>query len=146
MTECRRRFDESLLSGYLDGALGQQDEQRVRLHLERCADCQKLVAELEELRDVTLSSRFELPPDDQWDEAPRGGASRLFRGGGWLMALFWLVSLGGFLAVELWAESASTVERVLLFGGALAFALLFFSALVDRWSTYADDRYRRVRK
>lgn len=146
MTECRRGFDESLLSGYLDGALGQQDAQRVRLHLERCTDCQALVAELSELRDVTMSSRFELPPDDQWDETPRGGASRLFRGVGWLMTLVWLVGLSGFLAVELWADSASTVERVFLFGGALAFALLFLSALVDRWSTYAGDRYRRVRK
>jgi len=146
MSECRRSFDESLLSGYVDGALGQQDEQRVRLHLEECAGCRALVGELEELREVTLSSRFEVPPDEQWDEAPRGGASRLFRGAGWLMTLIWLLGLAGFLAVELWAESASTLERALLFGGALGFALLFLSALVDRWSTYADDRYRRVRK
>jgi anti-sigma factor RsiW len=146
MTECRRSFDESLLSGYVDHALGQQDEQRVRLHLERCTACQALVAELEELREVTLSSRFEVPPDDQWDETPRGGASRLFRGVGWLMTLIWFLGLAGFLGVEVWAESASMTERILLFGGALAFALLLLSALVDRWSTYADDRYRRVRR
>ena len=36
---CGRTFDDALLSGYLDHALTQADEQRVRIHLEDCATC-----------------------------------------------------------------------------------------------------------
>ena len=36
---CGRTFDGALLSGFLDGALTQADEQRVRVHLEDCETC-----------------------------------------------------------------------------------------------------------
>ena len=62
---CDRKFDEALLTGYLDGALTQADDQRVRIHLEECADCRRLSDELRELRETTMTTRFELPADDQ---------------------------------------------------------------------------------
>lgn len=146
MSECRRSFDESLLSGYLDEALGQADEQRVRLHLEDCAECRAQLAEMEELREVALTSRFELPPDDQWSETPRGGVSRLFRNLGWLFLAVWVAAITGFVAVELWNGEASAIQRLVVFGGASAVVLLFASVALDRWSTYRLDRYRGVRK
>jgi len=145
-TECRRTFDDSLLSGYLDGALGQSEEQRVRLHLEDCVHCRAMLEEMKELREMTISTRFEMPTDDQWNEAPRGSLSRLFRGLGWLLSIAWVLSLVGFVAAEWWAGSAGTVERLLIFGGVSALAFLFLSILMDRWSTYRLDRYRGVRK
>ena len=69
---CGRTFDDALLSGYLDHALTQADEQRVRIHLEDCATCRMQMAQLAQLREVTMSTEFNVPSDDQWS----GGASR----------------------------------------------------------------------
>ena len=41
MTRQDHGFDEALISGYLDGELTQGDAQRVRVHLEDCAVCQR---------------------------------------------------------------------------------------------------------
>jgi anti-sigma factor RsiW len=145
-TECRRTFDESLLSGYLDDALMQHDEQRVRLHLEECPTCRAEVEEMRRLREVTMSTPFEVPQDLQWDERPQSGPSRLFRSLGSLLTAVWLVGFLGFAAVELWAGAANTTERVLLFGGISGFGLLFLSVLADRWKALKSDRYTEVRK
>ena len=69
---CGRRFPEELLSGYLDRALTQGEEQRVRVHVEDCAACRTLLDELAALRETAMTTRFQIPPDDQWDdgEAP----------------------------------------------------------------------------
>ena len=98
---CGRRFSEELLSGYLDGALTQGEDQRVRLHLEDCAACRALYAELTTMRETTMKTRFVLPADDQWDERPRGSLSRLFRGTGWTLTVGWLVALALFAAWQL---------------------------------------------
>ena len=63
---CGRTFDEAFLSGYLDQALVQGDEQRVRVHLEDCVSCRALLEELASVRDATMSSTFDIPRDDEW--------------------------------------------------------------------------------
>ena len=73
---CGRNFDEALLSGYLDRGLTQLDEQRVRVHLEDCETCRAAVDEMKRLREVTMSTEFDVPTDDQWSEIPRSRASR----------------------------------------------------------------------
>ena len=80
---CGRTFDETFLSGYLDRALVQGDEQRVRVNLKGCVSCRALLDELTSMRDATMSSTFELPRDEEWSETPRTGASRLMPGPWW---------------------------------------------------------------
>ena len=60
---CERSFDEALLSGYLDRALTQGDEQRVRVHVEDCGTCRTALDEMARLRDATLQTEFKLPAD-----------------------------------------------------------------------------------
>ena len=84
---CNRPFDEALLTGYLDQALTQESEQRVRLHLEDCAECRSLVDDLAAMREVTMTTQFQVPTDDQWSEAPRGPLSGLAFGLGWLILI-----------------------------------------------------------
>jgi len=143
---CGRRFDEELLSGYLDGALTQGERQRVRLHLEDCPACRAELAEMTDLREAAMSTRFALPADDQWNEAPRGAVSRLSRGTGWLLVVVWIVAVAGFALWELATGPASLVEKLLVFAGLSGAALLFVSVLVDRLRTWPVDRYRRVPK
>ncbi len=143
---CQRPFDEALLSGYLDHALTQEEEQRVRLHLEDCPSCRALVDDLREMRETTMTTRFETPTDDQWSEAPRGAASGLAFGLGWLMVLLWAVGLTGFALGQLWAGDMSIWEKFLAFGAVSGFTLLFVSVLIDRLRTAPKDRYRGVKK
>lgn len=64
-------FPEELLSGYLDGALTQQEEQRVSLHVEGSPQARALLAELAALRQASRTTDFEPVEDRQWCEAPR---------------------------------------------------------------------------
>jgi anti-sigma factor RsiW len=143
---CGRRFPEELLSGYLDRALTQGERQRVRVHLEDCAACRELLGELAALRETAMTTEFLIPADDQWDERPRGGLSRVLRGGGWLVVIGWLTAISGFAAWQIATAPESLFEKLLIFGGASGGALLFLSVLVDRLRALPGDRYRRVEK
>lgn len=143
---CGRSFPEELISGYLDGALTQTDEQRVRLHLEDCSACRALYDELASLRETTMKTRFVLPADDQWDERPRGAVSRIFRGTGWVLTVAWLVAVAAFAAWQLATGPANALEKLTVFAGVAAVAVLFLSVLIDRLRALPGDRYRRVDK
>jgi anti-sigma factor RsiW len=143
---CGRRFEEELLSGYLDRALTQGERQMVELHLERCAECRATVDELGALRGAARSSSFEVPADLQWSELPRTAGSRVLRLGGWLLLSLWaalVVAAGaigvGQAAVPLWA-------KLVVAGGVAGIALLLLSVFVDRLRDLRHDRYDRVQK
>ena len=145
-TNCGRSFDEALLTGYLDGVLTQADDQRVRLHLEDCAGCRRLIDEMSEAREATMTTRFELPTDDQWNEAPRGLASRLTFSLGWVLLLIWAVGMLGLAVGHLWSQAMPLTEKLLLFGGISGGALLLVSVLIDRLKAMRNDPYRRVER
>ena len=139
-------FDEAMLSGYLDGMLTQQETQRIRLHLEACASCRQAVDEMRTIREVTMTSTFSTPPDDQWDERPRGNISRLSFGLGWAIVIAWVVGLLGFALGQLWSGPESLTEKLLIFSAISGFALLLLSVLIDRIKRLGSDRYRRIEK
>ncbi len=145
-TGCDRSFEEALLTGYLDGMLTQGDRQRVAVHLEDCQICRRTVEQMRELREATMTTRFATPPDDQWNEAPRGAASRLSFGLGWLVLVVWVVGVTGFALGQLWSSPESLIEKLLVFGGVSGVVLLFLSVLIDRLKTMSSDRYRGVEK
>ena len=143
---CGRSFPEELLSGYLDRALTQGEAQRVRIHLEDCAACRALYAELAALRETAMTTEFVIPADDQWDERPRGRLSGVLRGGGWLVVAAWILAVAGWAAWEVATGPEHLLVKLFVFGGASGAALLFFSVLVDRLRVLPGDRYRRVEK
>lgn len=139
-------FDESLISGYLDGALTQQERQRVELHLAACGACTELFDELCELRSAARDTAFRIPSDEQWREAPRGPASRSLRWAGWVMLLAWAAGSGAFGLWQLAASSGPLWEKLAVFGGLSGGGLLLLSVLLDRLHALEGDRYRRVLK
>jgi anti-sigma factor RsiW len=143
---CPRAFDETLISGHLDGELTQAAEQKVSLHLEDCSFCSRLYGELEAMRDAAMATEFRTPSDSQWDERPQTGSSRALRGLGWLVAIIWAVGLSGFTLWQWWQGSDNLIERLIVFGGLSAFALLFASVLLDRLKAAQTDPYREVKK
>ena len=145
-TPCDRRFDEELLSGYIDRALTQGERQQVELHLERCAECRALVGELGAVRSAARASTFTMPADEQWNELPRTGGSRALRLGGWLALALWAALLAGGGTIALVTAGISTWEKIAIVGGVVGFALLLGSVLLDRMRDLRHDRYRRVQK
>lgn len=143
---CPRGFPEELLSGRLDGELTQQEDQRVRLHLEDCAACRRTYEELLELREASMTTPFSTPPDSQWDERPRSPGSGLLRGAGWALLIVWLVALAAFGLWQWLTHPATLWERFLVFAGASGVVLLFLSVLLDRLRDAKTDRYREVEK
>ena len=143
---CPRGFEERLLSGYLDQVLPQGERQRVRLHLETCESCRELLATLEGLRAAARSTEFQVPADEQWNEAPRTGGSRWSRGTGWLLVLLWAVAMAGIGILQLLSSGQPWWEKVVVFGGLAGGAFLLLSVLLDRLHDLETDRYRRVQK
>jgi len=147
MTErCPTAFDEKLVSGHLDGELTQAVAQKVRIHLEGCSHCRDMYDELKTMREAAMTTKFVDPSDDQWDERPRGGSSRVSRSLGWALAIVWLAAVSGFGLWNLWQAPEGMLEKTLIFGGLAAFGLIFLSVLADRIKTARTDRYRGVEK
>jgi anti-sigma factor RsiW len=143
---CGRRFDEAMLSGFVDGALTQADEQRVRVHVEDCAVCRREVEEMSRLKEVTMSSQFRVPADDQWSETPRGGTSRLAFGLGWLLMVAWLAGVTAVGVWEFWTSDGPILGKLMAVAVTSGIALLFLSVLIDRLKAMRTDRYRGVQK
>ena len=146
MNQLRHDLDEALISGYLDGELSQGDAQRVRIHLEDCAACRSNVDELRQLREATMTSEFQVPADSEWDESPRGGASRLLRNAGLAVGLAWAVGFAMWLIWELANDPEGLIGLLLVAGFMLSAALILASVLIDRLRDRKTDRYRRVKK
>ena len=143
---CPVSFDETMISGHLDGELTQAAEQKVRIHLEDCEHCRTVLGELRTLRETTMSTEFHKPDDSQWDERPRTGVSLVARGTGWIIAVLWAVFFAAYALWQFWQGTANLMERLLVFGGLSAIVLLFTSVLLDRLRASRTDPYREVEK
>ena len=148
MTEKREtmEFGEELLSGYLDGALVQQDRQRVRVHLERSEEARELLGQLKEIREAAMETEFPENRDHQWSERPRGAVSSLSRGLGFLLFAAWTVALIGYSLWEMARSDEPLFAKLLVFGVVSGIALLLLSVLIDRLEVAKDDPYRGVDK
>jgi len=143
---CPTGFDEALLSGFLDGELTQVEAERVRFHLADCAACRSLHEELVHVREASRATPFQPPPDDQWDERPRGPLSLVTRRLGWVMLVAWVAVVAVFAAWQLATAPERLVFKLFVFSCAAGPALLLVSVVVDRLRTLKTDRYRRVLK
>ena len=143
---CQTDFDETLLSGYVDGELTQAENQRVRLHLEECAACARLVEDLLRIREAAMATYFPIPSDAEWNERPRTTGSLWLRRLGWTLLTVWILGAGALAVSGFMEGSAAWYEKALvgvLVGGGL---LLFLSVFLDRLKALKTDRYGRVEK
>ncbi len=147
MTDTRtEEFNEELLSGYLDGALVQRDEQRVRVHIEGSPEARKLLDQLRQMREAARDTKFVRPPDLQFSERPKSGVSRLARFfGAWVVGV-WFAALIGYASWEIAVDEGPWFAKVLFFGIFSGLGLLLLSVLLDRLRDAKDDRYRGVEK
>ena len=143
---CPRSFEQDLLSGYLDRELTQAESQKVRLHLEECSACRELIGDLRRVKEATMSTEFQTPADEQWQEKPHTPASGFFRRVGWLVILIWGLGVGALGIWGLLTSPGDWWEKALVVAVVAGPALLLLSVLLDRLRSLPTDRYRRVEK
>lgn len=147
VTENRHlKFDESLLSGYLDGELTQAERQRIEILMADDPLIRRKVDELREMREAALTTPFKVPDDEQWNERPKGALSAISRHLGLGLLLIWFALLVGYGLWEVALSGEKLVAKLLVFAAFSGFGLVFVSVLIDRLRVAGTDRYRRVEK
>ena len=76
-----------MLSAYLDGELVQADDQRVRIHLEDCADCKEELRQLKTLQQAASTTRFARPTEVEMEQSEKRMSVRAPRLAGWVLLL-----------------------------------------------------------
>lgn len=135
-----------LLSGYVDAELTQQEAQKVRIHIENCAHCRRLHADL-----LTLKNQMQQLPYSPTDEDRLNAIETdyLARGSSWLgwSLLVCGMLIGGGIALFGFFSSPEVPGLVRFFYALLMFGglALFLSVLRQRLRVYKIDKYRKVK-
>lgn len=147
MTAERHEEIRRMLSACLDGELTQGEEQRVRVHLEGCAECRQAYEELARLQQMTRSLHFASPPEDRMKELEKSLMVQAPRRLGWLFVLgglaAWLI-YAAVTYVRHWRPP--TAEELIASAVGIGFVMLLASVIAERVRQLPHDRYRRIEK
>ena len=148
MTEHLRESEHvgEMLSGFIDGELTQQGQQRVQLHLEDCTNCRADFAELKAVRDRIRTARLNDVDHNRWRETMEDTGVSTSRGIGWLLVIGGIILAIGVAIVE-FVTSASSMPLIakLIIGGVYGgILLLFVSVLRQRLIERKTDKYKDV--
>jgi len=135
-----------LLSGFIDGELTQQDEQRVRLHCENCADCGNGLKELRALREQMGRANLSNVRKDIWRESMDDTAVKATRGIGWMLVIGGILLAAGFIVFELITATPemSLLQKLIIGGFYGGMLLIFISVLRQRLIERKSDKYKDV--
>jgi predicted anti-sigma-YlaC factor YlaD len=134
-----------LLSGYIDGELTQQQQQRVRIHCESCRDCAEELERLEELRREVGRSRLSPLSDDIWREHMKEPTVELSRGLGWILFIVGVLGLSA-IGVYEFVIDTSMAAHIKVISGLIWVGLgaLLISVLRQRLIERKSDKYKDV--
>ena len=148
MSNKTRHIDEHVgerLSGYIDGELTQQQRQRIEIHCSNCKECESSLVELRALRERVGKSQLGEFGQDVWRERMDDPVVKTSRGIGWLLFIGFTLAGAGIGIFEFVVDSGmSLLEKLLVGGGYLGLALLFFSVLRQRLIERISDKYKDV--
>jgi anti-sigma factor RsiW len=136
---------EVLISGRIDGELGEDERSRLEAHLEGCSVCRRELAHLERLAIGTSRLlNVDEPPDEVWDAFLDGVYNRAERQTGWILVIVGVLglSIAGITFFEL-HPAISPLTKILLTVPAVGLLILFLSVLRQRMRAAKTDRYSR---
>ena len=140
-----QQFSE-LLSGYLDGELTQQDNQRVSLHIQSCEACKNSFEELKTMQNMIKQSKYQNMDESQLTHVVNDLTSKNLERISWVAIVSWLIFILVLAGYEFWIDtSLSGFEKFtvsLIIAGSVG---LFLSVLRQRLRTRKSDKYRRVK-
>jgi anti-sigma factor RsiW len=138
-----------LLSGYVDHELTQQQAQRVQVHLDTCAECKRLHADLKNMKEQLRQLSYPISDEDMLAKLEKDLFASTTRNFGWILlivgALF--AAVGGTVAFFMFLAAPDVPVLVKLFNGlfVLGGIALFVSVARERLMTYKKDKYRNVK-
>ena len=136
-----------LLSAFLDGELTQADAQRVRIHLEDCAECRQALHEMQTIGRAARTLEFPKPKDDEIARLEKALSVRAPRIAGWVLLLLGLLSWSGYAAwLFLTSPDLLSFESLVSAAIFIGFLLLLVSVIRQRFLELPHDRYRGVKK
>jgi anti-sigma factor RsiW len=138
-----------LLSGYLDGELTQQQSQRVRIHIETCAHCKRLHADLKSMKEQMRQLSYPISDEEVLNALENDLVASSSASVGWTLLIIAgvIAAFSGTTALFLFFAEPGVPVYVKLFNGLLVFGslALFVSVLRQRLMTYKKDKYRKVK-
>jgi anti-sigma factor RsiW len=138
---------QAQLSAYLDNELTQAEAQRVRIHLEDCADCARALDEMSRISRMTGAMPVPDPPEERFERLERSLSVQAPRQTGWILILAGVIAwLAYFLVVAIKNMRMPTPGEAAMGAIYAGFVLLFVSVIRQRILEYRHDRYRRVKR
>lgn len=136
----------SLLSGYVDGELTQQDSQRVSLHANECPKCSQAIEGLIQLKSLVKGADMKTPEHEKIDEIMREPQAQLMQILGWFTLIIGVSIMLAFGITHFFlSPEISMVEKTvasLIWGGLVG---LFLSVLRQQLIARKTDKYKGVK-
>lgn len=135
---------QALISGYLDGELDPETQDRVERLLETDPAFRKEFDRMKRLIEATSDMAVEAPPEEVWDTFLDDVYNRLERQTGWTVFIAGLTVLAALGTV--WfvvADWAPMPIKVAVAAPAVGLTILFVSVLRQRLFVAKTDRYSR---
>ncbi len=134
----------TLMSGYLDGELEPDEQQRFLRYVEERPEFKRELEEMETLVSAASEMEAETLPDDVWDTFLKNVYNRLERRTGWTLFILGAASLAGlglyWFVLAPWASLEMKIVAALPLGGLF---ILFGSVLRERLFMLKTDKYSR---
>jgi ferric-dicitrate binding protein FerR (iron transport regulator) len=134
-----------LLSGYIDGELTQQQQQRVRIHCEACAECAHELEQLEKIRREVGKSRLSPISEDSWREHMKDPTVEMTRGLGWILFIAGVLGISGIAVYEFVIDTSMATHIKVITGLVwVGMGALLVSVLRQRLIERKSDKYKDV--
>ena len=134
-----------LITGYIDGELGEEELRRLEEHVEGCSACERELGHVQRLAVGTAASCvIHEPPEEVWDTFLDDVYNRAERKTGWVLVILGTIALTAFgLTLFIQADDISLLTKLLLSVPVIGLVVLFISVLRQRMSVASTDRYSK---
>jgi len=136
--------DKLAVMRYLDGEMTAGERSAFECHLEDCPECQKTLAELSTLKEVTRHMKIADLPQTVWDRYWTGVYNRIERSVAWFLFILGAAMLVAYdiyqIITDPTLESYVQLALMLLIVG---FAVLLLSVIREKIAVNRTDRYQR---
>lgn len=137
--------NEVLISGYLDGELGEEEARKLEAHLEECSVCRREYHAMKQLVvGTTRAMKMESPPKEIWDTFLDGIFNRMERKTGWFLLIAGSAILSFYGIYVFYSDPwGSALVKILITVPCTGLLLLFISVLRQRLRIARTDRYSK---
>ena len=133
-----------LMSGFLDGEIGEDDRQELERHLASCQACTAEFEKMKRIVDASAGLSVAPPPEEVWDAFMDGVWNRTERRTGWVIFVVGIAVLAAWglyaFVTDPWGTA---LVKIAVATPVVGLGILFISILRQRMFVAKTDRYSR---